>query len=274
MPIDLRPRKCYNHYKGDDSMKENISEILLPFEAAEKTEQETSLRLYGQLICAKKEKVQIAFADGEVTVNAGDSCYIRPMCAYSVSGAEAVALRLDLHTLEIPAPYINKVYSILGEKSSAAEKFILYTGDVSARLTEMAERLCGITEVYSYGAFLQAQQLVLALTEGQKVPENPGFIGRISAYIDTHTAYQLEAVVLARMCGMSYPNFAKRFSERYGRSCKEHMTHVRVSKARRLLKNTALDISDIAAECGFFDSSHFIRTYKKKLGITPNRDRK
>ena len=92
----------------------------------------------------------------------------------------------------------------------------------------------------------------------------------ISDFIGT----TFEAVMLARMCGMSYPNFAKRFSERYGRSCKEHITHVRVSKAQRLLKNTALDISDIAAECGFFDSSHFIRTYKKKLGKTPNRDRK
>ena len=254
-------------------MKENISELLLPFEAADMTDEETSLRLYGQLICVKKDKVQIAFDDSEITVEAGDSCYIRPMSSYSVRGGEAAAIRLDLHTLEIPAPYINKVYPILGEKSSAAEKFILYTGEDSRRLTEMAEKLCGIGEVYSYEAFLQVQQLLIAMTDGLPLPKPGSYIERIAAYIDTHTCFQLEAVVLARMCGMSYPNFAKRFNERYGRSCKEHITHVRVSKARRLLKNTTLDISDIAAECGFFDSSHFIRTYKKKLGITPNRDR-
>ncbi|HOC33492.1 MAG TPA: AraC family transcriptional regulator [Ruminococcus flavefaciens] len=257
-------------------MKDNINELGQPFVAVscEKISEEPSLRLYGMLVCAKKEKVQIAFEDETVTAEAGEICYIRPMSYYSVTGGEALAVGLDLHTLEIPAAYINKVYSILGEKSSAVERYFMLNESEAQKAAEIAEKLCGVTEAYSYEGYLLAQQLVLALTEKRTSEKNSSYIDRISAYIDTHTAYQLEAVMLARMCGMSYPNFAKRFSERYGRSCKEHITHVRVSKAQRLLKNTALDISDIAAECGFFDSSHFIRTYKKKLGKTPNRDRK
>ena len=76
------------------------------------------------------------------------------------------------------------------------------------------------------------------------------------------------------MCHMSYSYFAKRFRETYGRSCKEYISYVRVSKAQEYLLHTDYDLNYIAMECGFFDCSHFIRTYKKWKGITPKQARK
>lgn len=256
-------------------MKNKISEMTVPFEVTEydNIKEERSLRLYSEIIYAKKDKTVIDLGDSSVTVGAGEMCYVSPVTEYSVEGGEALAVRFDLHAIEIPAPYISKVYSILGEKSSIKEKIFMNTPDETAELADVAEKLGQLKQKYSYSSYLLVQQLLLALTEGRTPEKHVNYIDRIAAYIDSHSAYQLEAVMLARMCGMSYPNFAKRFNERYGRSCKEHITHVRVARARRLLKNTSLDIADIAAECGFFDSSHFIRTYKKKLGVTPSRDR-
>lgn len=256
-------------------MKDKASEMTVPFEVINcgSISEEMSLRLYSQLISAKKDTVQIEFREGELSLKEGEMCYISPMTEYSVQGGEALVIRFDLHALEVPAPYINKVYPILGEKSSTKEKFFLTSPDEARNIADISQKLSEVKDIYSYSAYLLIQQLVLRLTENRPSTKTGSYIDRIGAYIDAHSAYQLEAVMLARMCGMSYPNFAKRFNERYGRSCKEHITHVRVARARRLLKNTALDISDIAAECGFFDSSHFIRTYKKKLGVTPNRDR-
>lgn len=96
----------------------------------------------------------------------------------------------------------------------------------------------------------------------------------ILEYIDTHSNEHLEINKLASMCHMSYSNFAKLFREQYGRSCKEYINYIRLNKAQELLINTEYDLNYIAMETGFYDCSHFIRTYKKWRGITPIRERK
>ena len=95
----------------------------------------------------------------------------------------------------------------------------------------------------------------------------------ILEYIDTHSAEPLEVQQLAEMCHMSYSNFARLFRENYGRSCKEYIKYIRLNKAQDLLLNSDYDLDYIAQETGFFDCSHFIRTYKKWRGITPKQER-
>ena len=98
-------------------------------------------------------------------------------------------------------------------------------------------------------------------------------VRNILEYIDTHSGESLEIQDLAEMCHMSYSHFAKLFRENYGRSCKEYITYIRLVKAQDLLLHTDFDINYIALETGFFDCSHFIRTYKKWKGITPKQER-
>ena len=92
-------------------------------------------------------------------------------------------------------------------------------------------------------------------------------------YIDEHSADPLEVSALAKMCNMSYSNFARLFRENYGRSCKEYIQYIRVNKAQDLLLNSNFDLDYIAQETGFYDCSHFIRQYRKWRGITPKQER-
>ena len=85
--------------------------------------------------------------------------------------------------------------------------------------------------------------------------------------------HKTEVQQLAEMCHMSYSNFARLFRENYGRSCKEYIKYIRLNKAQDLLLNSDYDLDYIAQETGFFDCSHFIRTYKKWRGITPKQER-
>ena len=48
----------------------------------------------------------------------------------------------------------------------------------------------------------------------------------ILEYLDAHSAEPIEVADLARMCHMSYSNFAKVFRENYGRSCKEYIQYI------------------------------------------------
>jgi AraC-like DNA-binding protein len=41
-----------------------------------------------------------------------------------------------------------------------------------------------------------------------------------------------------------------------------------------LLKNPALNVSEVALDCGFEDLSHFSRAFKEKFGVSPANYRK
>jgi len=68
---------------------------------------------------------------------------------------------------------------------------------------------------------------------------------------------------------MSYSYFAKSFHNLYGRSCKEYIEFIRISKAEELLLFTDCDLSYISQETGFADSSHLIKTFRRLKGMTP-----
>ena len=57
------------------------------------------------------------------------------------------------------------------------------------------------------------------------------------------------------------------------RITEEYIQYIRLNKAQELLLNSDYDLAYIAQETGFFDCSHFIRTYKRWRGITPKQDR-
>ena len=94
-------------------------------------------------------------------------------------------------------------------------------------------------------------------------------IESVTEYIDEHSAEALSVEKLAKRCGMSYSYFAKNFRQMYGRSCKEYIEFVRVSKAEDLLLFTDFDLTYISQETGFADCSHLIKVFRRWKGITP-----
>lgn len=54
----------------------------------------------------------------------------------------------------------------------------------------------------------------------------------------------------------------------------QYVIDLRIQKARRLLSETALPLSDIGASCGFSDQSYFIKTFRERSGLSPSAFRK
>jgi two-component system response regulator YesN len=59
-----------------------------------------------------------------------------------------------------------------------------------------------------------------------------------------------------------------------GISFLEYLTSVRISIAKRLLKETSMAILEICLEVGYQDPSHFAKVFKKKEGVFPSDYRK
>ena len=76
-----------------------------------------------------------------------------------------------------------------------------------------------------------------------------------------------EAASLAKM---SVPQFVRLFKRVAGMSFVTYLTHVRLSHAARLLKESPLTIAQVACEVGFSDQSYFDRRFKEAFGQTPS----
>ena len=73
----------------------------------------------------------------------------------------------------------------------------------------------------------------------------------------------------AALAGMSVSQFLKSFKKVAGVTFVSYVTHVRLSHAVRLLKETSLTIAEVASEVGFSDQSYFDRRFKVAFGLTP-----
>ena len=68
----------------------------------------------------------------------------------------------------------------------------------------------------------------------------------------------------------SLKTIARRFTRAYGVSPKQYQLNKRLGEAKALLRESTWSLTDIAYECGFYDSAQFSRIFKSVCSITPS----
>ncbi len=79
---------------------------------------------------------------------------------------------------------------------------------------------------------------------------------------------------MAAEVNMSRSYFQHIYRETFGVSCMTDVISSRVEKAKELLSETSCTVSQAAAMCGYDNEEHFMRQFKKIVGVTPTRYRK
>lgn len=98
---------------------------------------------------------------------------------------------------------------------------------------------------------------------------------QICEYIDENTANnQLSVASVAKHFGFSVSYVSRIFKEEIGKTILEYLNGRRISLACELLRETNKSIEVIVNEIGYFDTSSFIRKFKKEVGTTPGEYRK
>ena len=78
----------------------------------------------------------------------------------------------------------------------------------------------------------------------------------------------------AHVANVSANHFSALFSQNMGQTFTEYLTDIRMSKAKELLRCTAMRSSEIAGEVGYKDAHYFSYLFKKTQGMTPSEYRK
>lgn len=96
---------------------------------------------------------------------------------------------------------------------------------------------------------------------------------RIQRYVRAALDTDLSLDDLAGEVGLSKYYFARRFKQRTGQSPYQFVIYERVRTARRQLRETTRPLAQIALNAGFSSQSHFTRTFKQHVGVTPGQYR-
>ena len=96
---------------------------------------------------------------------------------------------------------------------------------------------------------------------------------RIIKYISMNFEKKLTNVDIAEYFNY-HPNYISSLIKQYtGYPLNQYINQMRITKATELLSFTENSISEVAILCGYYDTSHFVRNFKKIIGITPNKYR-
>lgn len=87
-------------------------------------------------------------------------------------------------------------------------------------------------------------------------------------YIDKYYDNSLTIEKLAGEVHLSKYHLLHMFKKNVGISLHQYLIQVRVKKAEELITNQN-DLTVLALDTGFYDQSHFIRNFKKHVGMTP-----
>ena len=103
----------------------------------------------------------------------------------------------------------------------------------------------------------------------QQKNTEPPIIKRAKEYIEEHHTEEVSLARAAKAVNMSTFYFCKMFKKVTGINFTDYLSRVRIEKAKNLLLNPNLRVSEIAFEVGFQSLTHFNRVFKKLLGQSP-----
>jgi AraC-like DNA-binding protein len=92
----------------------------------------------------------------------------------------------------------------------------------------------------------------------------------IDYILKSHLLQPLTLSEIADLSGRSLASFKRDFQKTYNVPPKQWINKQRLDHSYRELQNSKKRIAEIAYECGFESTSHFIKIFKKQFGVTPN----
>jgi AraC family transcriptional regulator len=97
---------------------------------------------------------------------------------------------------------------------------------------------------------------------------------RVSDYIDAHLERKIGLQDLANHLGYSRGHFLRMFRNATGTTPHQYLSDRRVERAKALLSEGDMSLSEVALACGFSSQSHLATEFRRRVGTSPGRYRR
>lgn len=81
---------------------------------------------------------------------------------------------------------------------------------------------------------------------------------------------QMNSTFLADKMAMSISQLSRKLNGITGYSTISYVLQLKLNKARKMLADTDISVTEVSDACGFYDSSYFARAFKKEFGVSPS----
>lgn len=126
------------------------------------------------------------------------------------------------------------------------------------------EAIVKLLAIFAEHLSMASNQIVL-----QEQNAEPPVIVRAKQFITEHHTEELSLEQVAKSVNTSKFYFCKLFKKATGINFTDYVARVRTERAKNLLLNPNLRVSEIAYEVGFQSLTHFNRVFKRILGSSP-----
>ena len=130
------------------------------------------------------------------------------------------------------------------------------------------ESMLRLLEVFAQHLAISADQIAIQQENAEPPP-----ITRAKEFINERKGEDMSLNDVAKVVNMSTFHFCKMFKKATGLTFTEYLSLVRIAKAKNLLLNPNLRVSEIAYEVGFQSLTHFNRIFRKMVGESPSQYR-
>ena len=160
----------------------------------------------------------------------------------------------------------NRMLKLVAEWGLEVDRSTLREAYFSTRVlnSRQHESVVKLLAIFAQHLSMVSNQVVV-----QQENTEPPVIAGAKQFINEHQTEDLSLGQVAKAVNTSTFYFCKMFKKITGINFTEYLSRVRIEKAKNLLLNPNLSISEIAYEVGFQSLTHFNRVFKKIIGQSP-----
>lgn len=134
-----------------------------------------------------------------------------------------------------------------------------------------------VRESYAARMLLDTELLKILLLLGEvtelqtRNTAMPAALNKMLIYIKKNLTQQITLSQLCGKCQLSESYAERLFKKHFGITATEYINNEKLYYACELLRNTGLNISEIARYLGYTDVFYFSRRFKRKFGVSPTK---
>lgn len=222
----------------------------------------------------KKGAVQFEYDDEEVLLQAGDAFCLYPKHKYTYFKRNEDP---DLHMrwLAFDGPGAAEILSCIGFSPQMPFVRHAWTMAIEKMLINILKKMkydpqSEVLSALEMQGLLQPffAELIKA-TARTKRSISTDWVQQSIQYIELHATEGISVQHVARVMGFNRAYFSGEFTKKTGNTPLQYITRIRMTKARQMLSDPAVSITEIAYSLGYPNVYAFSRAFKHYYGTSP-----
>lgn len=235
------------------------------------------------------KKIMHLFEDPEFNYLPGETVIVPSQVEMKIDFPEAslenptqcLALAIDHQKIQETLNFLNEKYPKESHgdywKLNHHDYFFYNNTDMATTINKLIKICMGGQLTKDVLADIALQELLVHIIQMQTIHTLNGeedfkedtVLKHIVKFIRTRLSEKLTMEDLTQEACMSKTSFYRYFKREIGMSPNEFVLLERIKYAKKLLRDSRIQVNQVSFEAGFEDSNYFIRVFKKVEGITP-----